>query len=166
MSGPYQSSAKPFALWAPSGTAMTPPAKTYAFEELVVGQSASRTRTITAADIVAFADVCHDHNPVHLDAAYAATTIFKERVAHGMLSAGIMSGLFGEQLPGPGAIYVAQSLKFRAPVKIGDTLVARVEVLNKMPGGNLVVFKTECRVGDKVVVEGEATMLVARHPKD
>ncbi|MHB1207043.1 MAG: MaoC/PaaZ C-terminal domain-containing protein, partial [Rhodospirillaceae bacterium] len=82
-----------------------------------------------------------------------------------MLSAGIMSGLFGEQLPGPGAIYVAQSLKFRAPVKIGDTLVARAEVLSKVPGKNLVVFKTECRVGDKVVVEGEATLLVASAPK-
>ncbi len=145
---------------------MTPTiARTYAFEELAVGQSASRTRVITEADVVAFADVCRDHNPVHMDAAYAATTIFKERVAHGMLSAGIMSGLFGEDLPGPGAIYVAQSLKFRAPVKIGDTLVARCEVLNKIPGKNLVVFKTECRVGGKVVVEGEATLLVASRAK-
>lgn len=140
---------------------MTTAARTYAFEELTVGQSAARERTITAGDIEAFAAVCHDHNPVHLDAAYAATTIFKERIAHGMLSAGIMSGLFGEVLPGPGAIYVAQSLKFKAPVKIGDTLVARCEVLSKIPGKNLVVFKTECRVGDKVVVEGEATLLVA-----
>jgi 3-hydroxybutyryl-CoA dehydratase len=145
---------------------MTTPARTYAFEELAIGQSACRSRIITEADIVAFADVCHDHNPVHLDAAYAATTIFKERIAHGMLSAGIMSGLFGEQLPGPGAIYVAQSLKFRAPVKIGDTLVVRAEVLSKVPGKNLVVFKTECRVGDKVVVEGEATLLVASRAKD
>ncbi len=144
-----------------SSAHMTPNIKTYAFEELAVGQSASRERVITAADIAAFADVCHDHNPVHMDAAYAATTIFKERVAHGMLSAGIMSGLFGEDLPGPGAIYVAQSLKFKAPVRIGDTLVARCEVLSKIPGKNLVVFKTECRVGDKVVVEGEATLLVA-----
>lgn len=130
-----------------------------------MGQSASRTRVITEADIIAFANVCHDHNPVHLDAAYAATTIFKERIAHGMLSAGIMSGLFGEDLPGPGAIYVAQSLKFRAPVKIGDTLVARAEVLSKVEGKNLVVFKTECRVGDKIVVEGEATLLVASKAK-
>jgi 3-hydroxybutyryl-CoA dehydratase len=144
---------------------MTAPARTLSFEELTVGQSASRTRVITEADIIAFANVCHDHNPVHLDAAYAATTIFKERIAHGMLSAGIMSGLFGEDLPGPGAIYVAQSLKFRAPVKIGDTLVARAEVLSKVEGKNLVVFKTECRVGDKIVVEGEATLLVASKAK-
>jgi len=144
---------------------MTTPARTLSFEELTVGQSASRTRVITEADIIAFANVCHDHNPVHLDAAYAATTIFKERIAHGMLSAGIMSGLFGEDLPGPGAIYVAQSLKFRAPVKIGDTLVARAEVLSKVEGKNLVVFKTECRVGDKIVVEGEATLLVASKAK-
>ena len=74
-----------------------------------------------------------DHNPVHLDAGYAATTIFKERIAHGMLSAGIMSGVFGEDLPGPGAIYVAQSLKFKAPVKIGDTVTARVEVTGLVP---------------------------------
>lgn len=144
---------------------MTTIARTYAFEELTVGQGATRSRTISEADIVAFANVCHDHNPVHLDAAYAATTIFKERVAHGMLSAGIMSGLFGEDLPGPGAIYVAQSLKFRAPVKIGDTLVARAEVLSKTEGKNLVVFKTECRVEGKIVVEGEATLLVASRPK-
>ena len=144
---------------------MTTPARTLSFEELSVGQSASRTRVITEADIIAFANVCHDHNPVHLDAAYAATTIFKERIAHGMLSAGIMSGLFGEDLPGPGAIYVAQSLKFRAPVKIGDTLVARAEVLSKVEGKNLVVFKTECRVEGKIVVEGEATLLVASKAK-
>jgi 3-hydroxybutyryl-CoA dehydratase len=150
MAGPPQSSVH-----------MTPSTRTYAFEELAVGQSASRVRVITEADITAFANVCHDHNPVHMDAAYAATTIFKERVAHGMLSAGIMSGLFGEDLPGPGAIYVSQSLKFRAPVKIGDRLVARCEVISKNPAKNLVVFKTECRVGDKVVVEGEATLLVA-----
>ena len=144
---------------------MTVPARTFTFEELTVGQNASRSRTITAEDIVAFANVCNDHNPVHLDAAYAATTIFKERIAHGMLSAGIMSGLFGEDLPGPGAIYVAQSLKFRAPVKIGDTLVARAEVLSKVEGKNLVVFKTECRVEGKIVVEGEATLLVASKAK-
>ena len=148
-----------------SSVHMTPIVRTYAFEELELGQNASRERVITAADIEAFADVCHDHNPVHMDAAYAATTIFKERVAHGMLSAGIMSGLFGEDLPGPGAIYVAQSLKFKAPVKIGDRLTARCEVISKVPGKNLVVFKTECRVGEKVVVEGEATLLVASKAK-
>jgi 3-hydroxybutyryl-CoA dehydratase len=98
------------------------------FEDLTVGQEASLSKTVTEADIVAFAEVSGDRNPVHLDAAYAATTMFKERIAHGMLSAAYISAVFGMKLPGPGAIYISQTLNFKAPVKIGDTVVATVKV--------------------------------------
>src|SRR5271170_4522447 len=89
-------------------------------EDLSVGQSAARTRTVTEADIVAFAAVTGDENPVHMDEAYAAATPFKGRIAHGMLSAGYISAVLGVDLPGPGAIYLSQSLRFRRPVRIGD----------------------------------------------
>ena len=91
----------------------------YAFEDLAVGMEASYARTVTAEDIIQFADVTGDRNPVHLDAAYAAGTIFKAPIAHGMLTAGYISTVFGMELPGPGAIYVSQTLNFRGPVRIG-----------------------------------------------
>ena len=102
--------------------------KSYFFEDLVLGQEASLSKSVGEADIVAFADLSGDRNPVHIDAAYAATTMFKERIAHGMLSAAYISAVFGMQLPGPGAIYVSQTLSFKAPVKIGDTVVTTVKV--------------------------------------
>ena len=97
-----------------------------------VGMEASFAKTVSEADIVAFADVTGDKNPVHLDAEYAAETIFKERIAHGMLSAGYISAVFGMECPGPGAIYVSQTLNFRAPVKIGDAVVAKVRSWNSI----------------------------------
>ena len=112
------------------------------------------------ADIVAFAAISGDTNPVHLDAAYAATTIFKQRIAHGMLSVGFISAVFGTIMPGPGAIYVEQNLKFKAPVKIGDTVTARVEVTGQIPDKKFVIFKTQCLVNDKVVIDGDATLMV------
>ena len=94
----------------------------YLFEDLAVGMEASYGRAVTRADIQAFAEITGDTNPVHLDAAYAAGTPFKERIAHGMLSAGYISAVFGTKLPGPGAIHVSRSLDFRGPVRIGDTV--------------------------------------------
>src|ERR1700757_1914388 len=98
-------------------------------EDLSVGQSAQRSRTVTEADIQAFAQVTGDTNPVHIDEAYAAGTAFKGRIAHGMLSAGYISAVLGTQLPGPGAIYVSQTLSFRRPVRIGDAVTAEVKVV-------------------------------------
>ena len=89
----------------------------YAFEDLALGMEATYARAVTDADIIAFAGVTGDHNPVHLDAAYAATTPFKTPISHGMLTAGYISAVFGMKLPGPGAIYVSQTLNFRAPVR-------------------------------------------------
>lgn len=132
----------------------------YFFEDLGEGQSASVAKTVTEADIITFAHVTGDTNPIHLDAAYAAKTRFKERIAHGMLAAGFISAVFGTKMPGPGAIYVSQLLKFRAPVKIGDTVTTKVEVTSRVPEKKFVTFKTQCVVGSTVVVDGEATLMV------
>lgn len=130
------------------------------FEELTVGQSAIFAKTVTEADIAAFAGVSGDFNPVHVNEEFAKNTMFKGRIAHGMLSAAFISTVFGMKLPGPGAIYVAQSLKFKAPVKIGDTVVARVEVTALVPEKKFATFKTTCTVADKIVLDGEATLMV------
>ena len=142
---------------APQASATNKP---YFFEDLTTGLSATFSKTVIEADIVAFAAISGDTNPVHLDAAYAATTIFKQRIAHGMLSVGFISAVFGTIMPGPGAIYVEQNLKVKAPVKIGDTVTARVEVTGQIPDKKFVIFKTQCLVNDKVVIDGDATLMV------
>lgn len=142
----------------------TKPGKTHYFEDLKVGQEASKSHTVTEADLVAFANVSGDHNPVHIDAAYAAKTMFKERIAHGMLSAGYISAVFGMQLPGPGAIYMSQSLSFKAPVKIGDTVVTTVKVAELMPEKKRARFECVCAVNGKPVLTGEALLMVPAKP--
>lgn len=132
----------------------------YFFEDLNEGMSADFSKTVTEQDIVKYAEISGDTNPVHLDADYAAATMFKERIAHGMLTAGFISAVFGTKLPGPGSIYVNQSLKFRAPVKIGDAVTATVTVTSKVPEKKFVAFSTVCSVGGKPVLEGEATLMV------
>lgn len=139
-------------------------AKGVFFEDLSVGQEASLSNTVSEADIVAFADISGDRNPVHLDADYAATTMFEERIAHGMLSAAYISAVFGMELPGPGAIYMSQTLKFKAPVKIGDTVVTTVKVTELVPEKRRARFECVCTVDDKPVVEGEAMLMVPARP--
>lgn len=134
------------------------------FEDLAVGQEASLSNTVSEADISAFADISGDRNPVHLDAAYAATTMFKERIAHGMLSAAYISAVFGMKLPGPGAIYMSQTLNFKAPVKIGDTVVATVKLVELIPEKKRARFETVCTVDGKPVLTGEALMMVPGRP--
>ena len=128
------------------------------FEDLQVGQTASTGKTITEADILMFAAVSTDTNPVHIDAeAAAGSRSSSERIAHGMLSAGLISAVLGTQLPGPGTIYMRQTLRFRAPVKIGDTVTATVEVTalrRRRRSGP--PCSTVCTVGGKAVIEGEA----------
>lgn len=138
-------------------------AMTY-LEDLEAGQTAELRRTVTEADIVAFADVTGDDNPLHLDEAYAATTPFKGRIAHGMLSAGYISAVLGTQLPGPGAIYVSQTLNFRRPVRIGDEVTAEVKVAAIDPARGRVTLETACVVAGKTVVEGEAVVMVPKKP--
>ena len=131
-------------------------------EDLEIGQTAELRRTVTEHDIETFADVTGDENPVHLDEAYAAATQFKGRIAHGMLSAGYISAVLGTQLPGPGAIYVSQTLNFRRPVRIGDEVTAEVKVTAIDPARGRVSFATGCVVAGKTVVEGEAVVIVPR----
>jgi 3-hydroxybutyryl-CoA dehydratase len=134
------------------------------FEDLSVGQKASFGKTITEADIVLFAAVTGDTNPMHLNAEYAKDTIFKERIAHGMLAAGLITKVLGTQMPGPGTIYLSQTLKFRAPVRIGETVTATVEVVALNPERHRATLSTVCTVAGKPVLEGEALVSVpSRH---
>lgn len=132
------------------------------FDELSVGQSVETSRVVGAADIEAFAEVSGDNNPVHLDEAYARTTTFGERIAHGMLSAAYISAILGTRLPGPGAIYLSQSLRFRRPVKIGDLVVARATVTALDEAKGRVTLETVCEVGGKTVMDGEAVVIAPR----
>jgi 3-hydroxybutyryl-CoA dehydratase len=131
-------------------------------EDLSVGQSAELTMRVTEAGIQSFAEVTGDNNPVHLDEAYAATTPFKTRIAHGMLSAGYISAVIGTKLPGPGAIYIGQNLRFKRPVKIGDEVTAKATITGIDQEKARVTLETVCTVADKPVVEGEATIMVPR----
>ena len=129
-------------------------------DQIDIGQKASMRKTITEADVATFAQISGDTNPVHLDAEYAATTIFKERVAHGILTAGLISAVLGTRLPGVGSIYLSQSLKFVAPVKLGDTIEAEAEVVEKLEERNRVRLRTVCRnQSGQVVIEGEALIM-------
>jgi 3-hydroxybutyryl-CoA dehydratase len=139
--------------------------KTYCIEDLQLGMEASFQRTVSDADIVAFADVSGDKNPVHLDADYAARTMFKERIAHGMLTASYISAVFGMEMPGPGAIYISQTLNFKAPVRIGDVVTAKVKVVELIEAKRRARFECQCLVGGKPVLEGEAVLMVPARAK-
>lgn len=132
----------------------------YAIEDLSVGMTAEYVRTVGEAEIVAFAKLSGDNNPVHLDEAFAAKTMFKGRIAHGMLSAAFISTALGTKLPGYGCIYMGQELRFKAPVRIGDVVRTEVSVTEVIPEKKRAVLATKCYVGDKVVLEGTATMMV------
>ena len=130
------------------------------FAELRVGDKASLSKTVTEADIYGFAGITGDFNPVHINAEFAKNTMFKERIAHGMLSAGFISAVLGTALPGANSIYMGQELQFKAPVKIGDTVTAEVEVLEKIEGKNRVIMRTTVTNQNGVmVVDGKATMM-------
>jgi len=133
----------------------------YYIEDLSVGMTAVFAKTVTEADITMFAGVSGDTNPVHLDQSFAEKTMFAGRIAHGMLSASFISTVFGTRLPGPGCIYLRQDLRFKAPVKIGDTVEARVTVKEIQAEKKRVVFDTVCTVRGAAVLEGEAMLMVA-----
>lgn len=139
----------------------------YFFEDLAVGMSSTYTSTVTTGDIQSFAEVSSDKNPLHLDEEYASSTMFKGCIAHGMLSASYFSTILGTRLPGPGAIYLFQSLKFKAPVRPGETAEAYAEITGFDERRKRATFKCECKVGDTVVVSGEAIVMVpSRSSKD
>ena len=126
------------------------------------GEKATRTTTITDEMIRLFADLSGDNNPVHLDDAYARTTRFGRRIAHGMIAAGLISATLANDLPGPGTVYLSQTLQFKAPVFPGDTITTIVEVKSIRPDKPIVILATFCKNQDgKVVLEGEAVVLVS-----
>ena len=135
------------------------PRGTICIEDIEIGMVRYLRKTVTDRDISLFAEVSTDHNPVHLDESYAQDTIFQGRVAHGMLTAALISAVIGEQLPGHGAVYLGQSLKFMAPVRPGDTVYAEVKVTAIDHAKRRVTLETHCAVGDTVVLKGEALVL-------
>jgi len=131
------------------------------YDSIKVGDKASFTKTITETDITLYGAVSGDFNPVHFNSVYAEKTMFKNRIAHGMLTAGLISAILGMQLPGPGTIYLSQSLSFRSPVFIGDTITAQVEVLEKEDEKKQIKLSTVCKnQNDKKVIVGEAIVML------
>lgn len=135
------------------------PRGTICIEDLEIGMTRSLSKLITDRDIELFAEVSTDRNPVHLDEAYARDTIFEGRIAHGMLTAGLISAVIGEQLPGHGTVYLGQSLRFMAPVRPGDIVDAVVSVTAIDHAKRRVTLETHCSVGKTVVLKGEALVL-------
>ncbi len=135
-------------------------------DQLKVGDAAEFAKTVTETDIYLYAGITGDFNPAHVNEEYAKNTFFKARIAHGMLTAGFISAIIANQLPGPGTIYLKQELIFLAPVHIGDTITGRVEILELMPEKNRVRLKTTCSNQDGVVVlTGEGLVSPPKAPK-
>lgn len=143
-----------------------PPRGTICIEDMEVGMVRSLQKQITDRDIELFAEASTDRNPVHLDDTYAKGTVFKGRIAHGMLTAGLISAVIGEQLPGHGTVYLGQTLRFMAPVRPGDTVHAEVRVTAIDHEKGRVTLETHCAVGDTVVLKGEALVLAPRRKLD
>jgi 3-hydroxybutyryl-CoA dehydratase len=138
----------------------TPRFEALFFEDLSLGQRAGLMRTVMESDVQDFAEVSGDCNPIHLCETYAAKTRFGQRIAHGMFTASLVSALLGTRLPGPGAVYLSQTLQFLGPVRIGDVVTASVEVVELVPHRNRVRFFCECVVDGRAVLEGEAWVAV------
>jgi len=142
------------------------PFQTLYFEDLSLGMTESYAKTVKSSDVVGFAEITGDRNPVHLSEHFAANTPFKGRIAHGLYTASLISAVIGTRMPGPGAIYISQTLRFLAPVKIGDTVVAIVEVTELIEERRRVGLSCKCKVGSTVVLEGEATVKVPPRPAE
>ncbi len=136
----------------------------YYFDELDLGMSESFGKTITDADITLFAGVSCDTNPLHLNYEFAKKTMFKSTIAHGILTASLISAVIGTKLPGPGSIYISQSLNFRAPVFSGDTILAHCTITNLLPDRYHATLKTECLVNNTIVLDGQAIVKVPNRP--
>ena len=134
--------------------------RTLYFDDLSVGLTDGLSKTISSSDVVGFAEITGDRNPIHLSEHFAARTPFGTRIAHGLYTAGLISAVLGTRLPGPGAVYISQSLRFRAPVHIGDTVEVRVEVVELVPEKSRARLSCVCSVEGGVVLEGEALVQV------
>jgi 3-hydroxybutyryl-CoA dehydratase len=131
----------------------------YAIEDLSPGMSANFVKTVTERDIALFGDVSGDTNPVHFDGPFARNTPLKRRIAHGVLTASYISTVLGMEMPGPGTIFLGLNIRFKAPVRIGDTVTAVCTVREVLAERRRVIFDCACAVGDVVVLEGEATVM-------
>ncbi|MGB2221980.1 MaoC family dehydratase [Neptunomonas sp.] len=138
----------------------------YYLEDLEVGMSASYSKTISEADVYMFAGISGDNNPLHVNAEYAETTVFEQRIVHGMFSAALISTVAGTKLPGPGAIYVDQQIKFKSPIYFGDTATATLTITDINTRHRRVVLKSDVTVKGKVVATGTATLMVDRRPTE
>src|SRR3954465_14622863 len=139
---------------------MTIELRPFFFEDLAVGMTERLSKTISSADVVGFAEVTGDRNPVHLSEHFAARTPFGTRIAHGLYTASLISAVLGTRLPGPGAVYISQSLNFRAPVRIGDTVEVEVTVAELIPDRRRARLSCRCCVAGEVVLDGEALVKV------
>jgi 3-hydroxybutyryl-CoA dehydratase len=139
---------------------MLPPTRTVYFEDLSLGMSEAYAKEVQSNDVVGFAEISGDRNPIHLSEHFAARTPFGGRIAHGLYTASLISAVIGTRLPGPGAVYLSQTLNFKAPVRIGDTVVASVTVVEIVEKGRRVKLQCQCKVGDTVVLDGEALVKV------
>src|SRR6478736_1026581 len=137
-----------------------PPLRMLFFEDLAVGMSERLSKTVASSDVVGFAEVTGDRNPIHLSEHFAAKTTFGTRIAHGLYTASLISAVLGTRLPGPGAVYISQTLNFRAPVKIGDTVDVVVEVKELVPEKFRARLSCTCTVEGEVVLDGEAWVKV------
>jgi 3-hydroxybutyryl-CoA dehydratase len=143
-----------------------PHLKTYFFEDLSVGMRETIMKTVMDSDVVGFAQISGDDNPIHLSDVYASKTRFGQRIAHGLYTASLISAILGTRLPGPGAVYLSQTLNFKAPVKIGDVVVVQVEVVDLTEKGRRCRLHCEALVDGQSVLDGEATVMVPSRPKE
>ena len=137
-----------------------PPLRTLFFEDLSIGMTERLSKTVAASDVVGFAQLTGDRNPIHLSEHFAAKTSFRTRIAHGLYTASLISAVLGTRLPGPGAVYISQTLNFRAPVKIGDTVVVTVTVAELVAEKCRARLSCQCEVQGEVVLDGEAWVKV------
>jgi 3-hydroxybutyryl-CoA dehydratase len=142
-----------------------PETQTLYFEDVRVGMREAYSKHVKSSDVVGFAEISGDRNPIHLSEHFAAQTPFGGRIAHGLYTASLISAVIGTRLPGPGAIYISQTLRFLAPVRIGDTVIASVEIVELSEKGRRAKLRCECKVGDTLVLEGEAEVKIPARPE-
>lgn len=141
-----------------------PETRTLYFEDLSIGMRETYSKHVSESDVVGFAEISGDRNPIHLSEHFAAKTPFGGRIAHGLYTASLISAVIGTRLPGPGAVYISQTLRFLAPVRIDDTVVASVEITELSEKGRRGKLRCECRVGETLVLEGEAEVKIPARP--
>jgi 3-hydroxybutyryl-CoA dehydratase len=142
-----------------------PPFHTYHFEDLAIGMRETLRKTVENEDVILFAELSGDHNPIHLSDHFARKTRFGERIVHGLYTASLISALIGMRLPGPGSVYISQTLNFRGPVKIGDVIDVSVEVVELIEKGRRLRLKCECKVGETLVLDGEGVLSAPPSPR-